>query len=256
VSDRPLEGKIALVTGGSRGIGRAVAIRLAADGARVVVNYRQREDAAAETIAAIHAAGGDAVAAQANLASLDEIGVLFDLIDRRYGGLDILVSNAATGVQGNLADISSKAWEVTMNVNARAYLFCAQAALPRMKGRGGGRIVASTARIATERALPAYGIVAASKAAINALTVYLAVEFGPMNIRVNAVSPSVVDTEALHYYTAGPALLDRARDLTPTGRATSPEDVAGVVAFLCTDAASQINGQILEIDGGYRRLFL
>lgn len=244
------------MTGGSRGIGRAIALRLAADGAKVAVNYRQRVADAAETVSAIRAAGGEAIAARANLAALDEITAMFDTVDREFGGLDILVCNAATGVQSNLAEVGSRAWDVTMNVNARGYLFCAQAALPRMKSRGGGRIIASTARIATERALPAYGIVAASKAAINTLTAYLAVEFGPSNIRVNAVSPGVVDTEALNYYAAGPALLARARELTPTGRATSPEDVAGVVAFLCTDAAAQINGQILEIDGGYRRLFL
>ena len=244
------------MTGGSRGIGRAIAARLAAGGARVVVNYRQQEAAAAETVSAIRAAGGEAIAARANLASLDEIAALFDSVDREFGALDILVCNAATGVQGTLAEIGVKAWDVTMNVNARGYLFCAQAALPRMRSRGGGRIIASTARIATDRALPAYGIVAASKAAINTLTAYLAVEFGPANIRVNAVSPGVVDTDALRYYAAGPELWARAQALTPTGRATSPEDVAGVVAFLCTDAAAQINGQILEIDGGYRRLFL
>jgi len=254
--DGSLEGKIALVTGGSRGIGRAIAILLAARGAKVLVNYRQREGEAAQTVAAIRAAGGEAIAAQANLALLDEIAALFDTVDRELGGLDILVCNAATGIQSGLAEVSSKAWDLTMNVNARGYLFCAQAAFPRMRSRGGGRIIASTARIATERALPAYGVVAASKAAINTLTAYLAVEFGPANICVNAVSPGVVDTEALRYYAAGPGLLARARELTPTGRATSPEDVAGVVAFLCTDAASQINGQVLEIDGGYRRLFL
>lgn len=155
-----------------------------------------------------------------------------------------------------MAEATVKSWDLAMNVNARSYLLCAQAAFPLLVARGGGRILAITARIATERAFPFYGTVAASKAAINTLTAYLAVEFGPHGISVNAISPGLVDTEALHYFRRGSELLERARQLTPSGRATMVEDVANVAAFLCSESGRQVNGQIIEVDGGYTRVFL
>ena len=249
-------GKFALVTGSSRGIGRAIALRLASEGADVVVNYRKRADAAADTVERIRALGRRAAAVEANMAVPEEITTLFETVVREFGGLDFLVCNAAAGMQGTMLETTLKAWELAMNVNARSYLLCAQAAFPLMRTRGGGRILATTARIATERAFPHYGSVAASKAAINTLTAYLAVEFSPYNILVNAVSPGVVDTEALAYFRKGAEILRRAQEITPTGRATTPEDVARVVAFLCSDEARQITGQIIEIDGGYTKLFL
>ena len=249
-------GKIALVTGSSRGIGRAIALRLARDGADVVVNYRKQADSANDVVRAIGELGRRAIAVQANMGDPDDIARLFATTGEQLGGLDYLVCNAGSGLQATVLEATLKTWELAMNVNARSYLLCSQAAFPLMRARGGGRIIASTARIATERALPAYGTVAASKGAINALTTYLAVEFAPHNILVNAVSPAVVDTQALADYTAGPELLARAKRNTPTGRVTTVDDVAGVVAFLCSDDARQINGQIIEIDGGYSRLFL
>ena len=256
MSERPFAGKVALVTGSSRGIGRAIAVRLAREGADVVVNYRKREGEARETVAAIEGLGVRAVCVQANMAEPAEIEALFATLRDSFAALDFLVCNAAAGVQSTMLDATVKAWDLAMNVNARSYLLCSQAAFPLLMARGGGRIVAVTARIATERAFPYYGTVAASKAAINTITAYLAVELGPYGISVNAISPGLVDTEALSYFRRGPELFERARAITPTCRTTSVADVADMAAFLCSDSARQVNGQVLEIDGGYTRLFL
>ena len=256
MAERPFSGRVALVTGSSRGIGRAIALRLARGGADVVVNYRKREAEAQDTVAAIEAEGVRAVPVQANMAEPAEIERLFATLGETFGALDFLICNAAAGMQGTMLEATVKAWDLAMNVNARSYLLCAQAAFPLLRARGSGRIIAVTARIATERAFPYYGTVAASKAAINTITAYLAVELGPYGISVNAISPGLVDTEALAYFRRGGEFLDRARTLTPTCRTTTVDDVADVAAFLCSDAARQVNGQVLEVDGGYTRLFL
>lgn len=248
-------GKIALVTGAARGIGRAIALRLARDGADVAVNYRKEAERARGLADEIRSIGVRAVALEANMGDPAAISRMFEGL-REFGGLDFLVCNAATGKQGTLMEATLKTWDLSMNVNARAYLLCAQAAVPLMRERGGGRILAMTARIATDRAFPNYGTIGASKAAMHALTTYMAVEFGPYNIAVNAVSPGVVDTDALHHYRDGAQILERTEAITPTGRATTVEDVAETVAFLCSDGAHQISGQIISIDGGYTRLFL
>jgi enoyl-[acyl-carrier protein] reductase III len=254
-SDRPFAGKIALVTGSSRGIGRAIAVRLARAGADIVVNYRMREEEARATATAVEQAGARATVVRANMADPAEIEALFATI-RTGPGLDFLICNAAAGHQGTMLEATVKAWDLAMNVNARSYLLCAQAAFPLMKARGGGRIVAITAKIATDRAFPYYGTVGASKAAINTLTAYLAVELAPHGVSVNAISPGLVDTEALAYFREGTALMEKAKKLTPSGRPTSAADIAELVAFLCSEGAGQINGQIIQIDGGYTRLFL
>lgn len=256
MSHRPFAGRVALVTGSSRGIGREIALRLAREGADVVVNYRKREDEALAALAAIEALGSRGVLVQANMADPADIDRLFATVRDELGALDFLVCNAAAGMQGTMLEATVKAWDLAMNVNARSYLLCAQAAFPLLSARGGGRIIAVTARIATERAFPYYGTVAASKAAINTITAYLAVELAPYGISVNAISPGLVDTDALAYFRRGSEFLERARALTPTCRTTTPEDVAGVAAFLCSDAARQVNGQVVEVDGGYTRLFL
>jgi len=253
--DARFAGKVALVTGSARGIGRAIALRLADEGADIVVNYRKHAEEAEKAAALIESMGCHALPLRADVGQPEEIERMFEEIGHNFDGLDFLICNAAAGIQNPLQETTLKAWDLAMNVNARSYLLCAQAAFPMLKARGGGRIVALTTRALTEQAGRLYGSVAASKAAINALTVYLAVEFGPHNIIVNAVSPGMVDTDALAYFQIGPEMLERAKELTPSGRVTTEEDVAHLVAFLCSDEAHQINGQIVEIDGGYRRLF-
>ena len=250
----PLAGRVALVTGSSRGIGRAIAVTLASKGADVLVNYRRRPEEAGRTVAAIERLGRRAVAVQANMARPGDISNMFAVLERELGGLDFLVCNAGGGMQSTLLDATPKAWDLAMNVNARGYLLCAQAAFPLMKRRGGGRILALTAVEGIERVFPSYGTVAASKAAANALTVYLAAELGPHGIAVNAVSPGFVDTEALGHYDYGQEALGKARRLTPSGRVTTPEDAAALVAFLCQDDAGQVSGQIIQVDGGFCRV--
>jgi enoyl-[acyl-carrier protein] reductase III len=171
----------------------------------------------------------------------------------RCGGLDFLISNAASGYNRPVMQQRPKGWEWTLNINARALLFAAQRAAPLMQSRGGGAIVSISSPGST-RVLPDYVVVGASKAALEAVTRYLAVELAPMNIVVNAVSPGLVLTDALKHFAAirqDEDIIARAISLTPAGRIVLPEDIAAVVAFLCSPAASMIRGQTILVDGGY-----
>lgn len=251
-SGLPFENKIALVTGSGRGIGRAIALHFARLGACVVVNFFRNRTPAKATAGEIRALGRQAWLVKADVGSLAGIESLFDEVARQAGGLDILISNAASGYNRPVMEQKPKGWEWTMNINARALLFAAQRAAPLMEKRGGGNIV-SISSPGSFRVLPDYVVVGASKAALEALTRYLAVELAPRNIVVNAVSPGIVATEALHHFAAirkEENLLARAASQNPTGRLVTPEDVAQVVAFLCTPAAAMIRGQTILVDGG------
>jgi enoyl-[acyl-carrier protein] reductase III len=245
-------GKIALVTGGGRGIGRAIGLRLASEGADIVVNYFRNRHSAEETAEAIQQFGRRCLVVRANLADLKAIDRLFDTIQAEWDGLDFLISNAASGFNRPVMEQRPKGWEWTMNTNARALLFAAQRAAPLMQARGGGCIVAISSPGA-RRVLPEYVVVGASKAAIESLVRYLAVELAPMGIVVNAVSPGLVRTEALSHFSAArrPLVIEQAESDTPAGRLVAPQDVAALVAFLCSSEAMMIRGQTIEIDGGY-----
>jgi enoyl-[acyl-carrier protein] reductase III len=243
--------KIALVTGSSRGIGRAIALELARHGADIVVHYLRKKSAAAEVVAEIEALGRRAMAVRANLAEAEQIDHLFAEIEAGFGRCDILIGNAASGTPRAVLDLEDKHWDWTMDVNVRAVLRCAQRAVPLMEQAGWGRIVAISSP-GSQRVLPHYGAIGLSKAALEALTRYLAVDLAPKGIIVNAVSPGLVDTDAV---TAFPvdlqAVFAATTERTPTGRLVTPEDVARLVAFLCSDAAEMIVGQTLSLDGGY-----
>ncbi len=245
------EGKVALVTGSGRGIGRAIALRFAAEGADLVVNFFRNRDPAEETAEAIRKLGRKALVVKANIGEIEEIHQLFDAVEKEYGGLDILVSNAASGYNRPVLRQKPKGWEWTMNINARALLFCAQRAAPLMESRGGGSIVALSSP-GSFRVLPDYVVVGASKAALEALTRYLAVELSPLGIVVNAISPGIVETDALQHFDVlkNNTVIPQAIEATPAGRLVTPEDVAGLVAFLCSEEAQMIRGQVLLIDGG------
>lgn len=244
---RPLKGKVALVTGGSRGIGRAITLVLAAQGADVVINYLRRKSAAEQTAQDAREKGVVAHAMKANLAEPEKIDALFDEIEARFGRLDILINNAASGVARSALDLDDRGWDWTMDINARAFLLCARRAAPLMKD--GGKMVAVSS-LGSRLAWPIYTAVGVSKAALEALVRYLAVELAPRGISVNGVAPGAVESEALRLYTADKDLPQSSWQTTLAGRMVRAEDIAGVVAFLCSDEAEMIRGQIIVIDGG------
>ncbi len=248
----PFQNKTALVTGSGRGIGRAIALHLAQHGADVVINFHRNQAPAEEVAAQIREMGRKALVVRANLSKPEDIDLLFDQAAQAFGGLDIFINNAASGFNRPALQQKVTGWDWTMNVNARAFLFAAQRAAPLMEARGGGHMVAISSP-GSIRVMPDYVAVGASKAALEALTRYLAVELAPKNIVVNAVSPSLVETDALKHFAAlsNPDVIPNAIANTPAGRLVTPEDIAGVVAFLCSQAAAMIRGQVIVIDGGF-----
>lgn len=236
----------AFVTGASRGIGRAIALRLASEGRSVAVGFFRNRSKAREVCAEIEGRGVKALPVKVHVGDADALDRAFDEVGEIFGGLDVFVSNAASGVLRPIAEIDVKGWGWTMDVNARALLLGSQRAAVLMED--GGSIVALTSAGST-RVLPGYGAVGASKAAIESLVRYLAVELAP-GIRVNAVSPGVVDTDALRHFPDRDGMLEGGRARTPAGRLATPSDVAGVVSFLCSPEAEMIRGQVLAVDGG------
>ena len=245
-----LKGKKALVTGGTRGIGRAIALSLAEAGADVAVNYLRQREPAARTLEEIESFGVKGLLAKANVAEEKGIDHIIDRIGEHFGGLDILVSNAASGVLRSVENLTLRHFEWTMSINASSLLPMAQRAIPLMLGRGGGKIVAVSSLGAT-RAIPNYTAVGASKAALESIVRHLAIEMAGKNINVNVVSAGVVDTDALRHFPNRSDLLTKGLERTPAGRLTEPRDVADVVLFLCTDRSAMIHGQTLVVDGGY-----
>jgi enoyl-[acyl-carrier protein] reductase III len=243
-----LDGKVALVTGSSRGIGKAIALRLADNGVHLVVNYiRHRKDAEA-TASLIEEKGVKCLMLKANVANDEDVAAMFEEVRREFGRLDILVSNAASGVLKPAMELSARHWQWAMDINARALLTLAQQAVPLMAA--GGRIMAVSSMGAV-RAVENYTAVGASKAALESLVRHLAVELGPLKINVNTISAGAVDTEALKKFPNRQQILDTALARTPLGRLTTPEDVADVALFLCSELASMIHGQAIVVDGGY-----
>lgn len=245
-----LSGKIALVTGSSRGIGRAIALRLATSGADIVINYLRNTAAAEETAAAVRSLGRRAFLAKAHLGEEAKIDALFEIVRDQAGGLDILVCNAASGYLRPVMEQSVKGWDWTLNINARSVLLCAQRAAPLMASRGGGAIVSITSQ-GSVRVLPNYVTVGVSKAAIESLTRYLAAELAPYNIVANAVSGGIMRTDALNAFPDGGAAMIATGQKAPAGRLVTPDDIAGVVEFLCSPAAQMIRGQTIIVDGGW-----
>ncbi|VAW41485.1 Enoyl-[acyl-carrier-protein] reductase [NADPH] [hydrothermal vent metagenome] len=243
-----LHGKVALITGGSRGIGRAIALRLAEQGADVVINYvRHRRDAEA-TVAAIEGKGVRCMAVKANVAREEDVTRIFDEIRTVYDHLDILVSNAASGVLKPVMELTTRHWNWAMDINARALLTLTQNAVPMMAR--GGKIMAVSS-LGAARGVENYTVVGASKAALESLVRHLAVEFGPLGINVNTISAGVVDTDALKKFPNRNEIIDVSLQRTPLGRLTTPEDVADLALFLCSDLSTMIQGQVIVVDGGY-----
>jgi enoyl-[acyl-carrier protein] reductase III len=248
--------KIALVTGSGRGIGKAIALRFAQEGADVVINFFRNRAPAEETAEAVRALGQKALVVRADVGEEAGIETLFKAVEDEMGGLDILINNAASGYNRPVMEQKIKGWDWTLNINARAALFCSQRAVGLMKPRGGGQIV-SISSPGSNRVMPDYVVVGASKAALESITRYLAVELAPFNIVANAVSPGIVDTDALKHFSAirEHNLREEALYKIPAKRLVTPEDVGGLVSFLCSPAAFMIRGQTITLDGGHTLLF-
>ncbi len=241
------EGKSVLVTGGSRGIGKAIGLRFARDGAaRVAIGYLRNDRAAEEAAEDLRAAGTEPVLVRGNVSSERVVGEV-----RALGALDALVHNAATGVIRPALETEDKHWDWTMNANARALLALARAAAPSMPS---GSSIVAISSLGSIRVLENYVLVGTSKAALESVVRYLAVELAPRGIRANTVSAGVVETGALAHFPNREDMLDTGLKRTPAGRLVEPEDVAGAVAFLCSPDAEMVRGHTLIVDGGFSLL--
>jgi len=238
-----LEAASVLVTGGTRGIGRAIALRLVADGAsRAVLGYMRNDEAAEEAAEAVRAAGAEPVLVRGNVADAATVAEL-----AAAGPYRVVVHNAATGVIRPALETEDKHWDWTLNANARSLLALARATAPAMEP---GSAIVAISSLGSGRVLDNYILVGTSKAAMEAVVRYLGVELAPRGIRVNAVSGSVVETEALQWFPNKDEMLATVHR-TPAGRLVEPGDIAGAVSFLCSDDAKMICGQTLVVDGGF-----
>lgn len=239
--------KVAVVTGGSRGIGRAIALRLADGGAKVVVNYHSNEDAANEVVDQIVAGGGEAIAVQADVSQLDQAQALLNAAKKAYGRVDILVNNAGTTRDTLIMRMSEEEWDVVIDTNLKGTFNCIKAASRQMMRQRSGRIINITS-VAGIGGNPGQANYASAKAGIIGLTKTVAKELGSRGITCNAVAPGLVPTDLTASLPED--LVQLAIDRTPLGRTGTAEDMAAAVAFLASDEASFITGQVLAVDGG------
>jgi enoyl-[acyl-carrier protein] reductase III len=243
----PLAGSTVLVTGGSRGIGKAIALRFADLGAaQVAIGYLRNDKAAEETAEEIRGRGAEPVLVRGNVSSERVLTQIAELPP-----LQALVHNAATGVIRPALEVEDKHWDWTLTANARALLSLAKAAAPRMPA---GSSIIGISSLGATRVLENYVLVGTSKAALESLVRYLAVELAPRGIRVNAVSGGVVETGALEHFPNREQMVEMARTRTPAGRMVRPGDIADAVVFLCSPAADMIRGQTIVVDGGFSLL--
>jgi 3-oxoacyl-[acyl-carrier protein] reductase len=241
-----LDGKVAIVTGSSRGIGRAIALRLSRAGAAVIVNYAGRADDARAVVATIEKAGGQAIAVQADVSRLADIGRLFDAAFEKFKRLDILVNNAGQIIYKPLIEVTEDEFDRLMAVNVKGTYFTCQQAAKRMAD--GGRII-NFSSSTTAMMLPTYSAYVASKGAVEQMTHIIAKELGARRITANVISPGPTDTEL---FSQGKTEQDKQRlaSMAALGRLGQPDDIASVVAMLVSDDAGWITGQNIRANGG------
>ncbi|MDB5306580.1 MAG: short-chain dehydrogenase/reductase [Gemmataceae bacterium] len=248
---KKLSGKVAVVTGASKGIGASIALHLAAEGAAVVVNYSSSKEGADRVVAEITGSGGRAVAVQANLAKETDIRRLFAEAKKAFGQIDILVNNAGIYEFAPLGDVTPEHFHKMFDLNVLGLILASQEAVKHF-GPAGGSIV-NISSVAATGAPPTASVYSATKAAVDAVTRSLAKELGPRNIRVNAINPGMVETEGFH--AAGIAESDWRKLIeaqTPLGRIGQPRDIGPAAVFLASDDAGWITGETLHIAGGFR----
>ncbi len=244
-----LKDKVALVTGASRGLGKAIAVQLASDGAQVVVNYATSSDKAAEVVSTIQSGGGKALAMQADVSNLEEVEKMVDTIYEQFGKIDILVNNAGVTRDELLISMERKDWDKVISTNLGGLFNCTKAVAKYMMVQKSGRII-NMSSVAGERGGRGQSNYAASKGAVNAFTRSVAMELARKKITVNAVAPGVVATEM------SSEVIRRAQDIildsVALKRLGQPEEIAKVVAFLASDDSSYITGEIIRVDGGFK----
>jgi enoyl-[acyl-carrier protein] reductase III len=249
-----LIGKTVLITGGSRGIGQQLALRLGREQSNVVVNFKQDAEAAARTVADVEALGGKALAVRADVADSDSVAELVSRSVERFGSLDVVVANAAASAFKSLSQIHAHHIEKTMGITVQGFLDLVRSSTPHMPA--GGRILAISGWDSF-RVLPGHGLLGAAKAAMETIVKYLAVELGPAGITAVGLCPGPIDTDSFRTYSARTNAGQESDSyeqawlrLTPSGRFPTPEDFAEIMAFLCSSASAPINGQTIVADGG------
>ncbi len=244
-----LQKKTALITGASRGIGKAIALELARMGADIAVNYVRNEEAAAETQKELQALGVRAAIFQGNVGDLKAIDEMVEGTLKEFGKIDILVHNAALGAFKPVHKLKVNQYDLSMEVNTKAFLLLTQKVLPSMEKSGAGNII-TLSSLGSHRFIPNYGGIGISKAALETLVKYLAVELAPKNVRVNCVSGGLVDTDAVKFFPNYEELKKEVVSKTPAGRIGRAEDLSKIVGFLASPESAWIVGQTLVADGG------
>jgi len=242
------KGKKALITGGSRGIGLAIALHLASEGTDIAINFRRDEEAASKAAEEIEKLGQKALLLKADISDHKEIKEMFVKLEDSFGDLNYFVSNAVSGVLGPAERIGRLGWKRALDTNARAFMLCVQEALKHFDNSINSIVAISS--IGGQTVLPGYTAVGASKAALESLVRYFGREFAPRGINVNAVSGGPIYTASLDYFPEKEKVIEEWKNRTPSGRIGTPEDIAPVVSFLLSEEAAWIQGQTITIDGG------
>ncbi|MEA5594196.1 glucose 1-dehydrogenase [Rivularia sp. UHCC 0363] len=245
-----LEGKVAIVTGGSGGIGEAICERLAREGAKVVVNYRSHPDEAKESKEKVEKAGGEGHIVKADLSKVDEINNLVQESINHFGKVDLLVNNAGLEKRADFWDVTEDDYDLVLNINLKAVFFATQAVVKHFRQTNNKGIIINISSVHEELPFPHFTSYCASKGGVKMIMRNLAVELGPLGITINNVAPGTINTPINTNLLNNPEQLKKVTQNIPLGRLGEPEDVSGIVAFLASDEAKYITGSTFYVDGG------